>query len=301
MVWTMSAFVIGASAPAAAQPRTELPAVVVEEEDEGEVRWDPRWRRAQTWEYVLTPSVLTSGFVVRFFGPKPDANMGVGPLDRRIQRRLSIPSEGYADVMRPLGDAAFFGLMAYRLFDDVLTGIVHDWDVAWQLAVIDTTSLAFIGSLLWVTEMFVGRERPQTYFCARDTAYQRDADCTRDHDFRSFYSGRTAVAVASAALTCLHHARLPLYGGGAGDAVACGGALALATLTTVSRSTLDRHWFSDQLVGIGIGLVGGWLFPVAVHYRFGTGRGFIGRRPPPVTVLPDVSPQSQGLRLLGLF
>jgi membrane-associated phospholipid phosphatase len=96
---------------------------------------------------------------------------------------------------------------------------------------------------------------------------------------------------------------MPLYGGGPGDASACAGALLFAGLTLVSRSTLDKHWFSDQLIGVSVGLLGGWLFPVAVHYRFGNGRGYIGRnrRAPPVVLLPDVSPESQGLQMVGIF
>jgi hypothetical protein len=309
MWWAIVALVVGAPGPALAQPpgepalEVEVDAEAVDLLDEDEVRWDPRWRRARTWEYVVTPILLGGSFAARFAGPEPDPNMGVGPVDRRIQRGLSIESDRYANVMSVLGDAGFFGLMAYRLFDDVLAGIVHDWDVAWQLAWIDLTSLSLIGSSLWGLQMVVGRERPHAYFCARDPDYQRDNDCAPDNDTRSFYAGHTAIATGAAALTCLHHARLPLYGGGAGDASACAGALLFAGLTLVSRSTLDKHWFSDQLVGVGVGLLGGWLFPVAVHYGFGTGDGFIGRgrRPPPVAVLPDVSPERQGLQMVGVF
>ena len=51
------------------------------------------------------------------------------------------------------------------------------------------------------------------------------------------------------------------------DALACFGALAVATGAGTMRLVGDRHYATDLLAGATIGLAAGYLMPTYLHYR----------------------------------
>jgi len=77
--------------------------------------------------------------------------------------------------------------------------------------------------------------------------------------------------LGGAGLTCAHHRHLPLYGGGWPDVAICVATLAAASSTAVLRVMSDRHYSSDALLGVGIGLASGWGLPEWLHYGAGDG------------------------------
>jgi len=172
------------------------------------------------------------------------------------------------------GDIGYIGTMAYRLIDSaLLPGLVHDnWDVALQMSMIDIEAYAVVAAVLWGSQLAVGRTRPFVESCEEGTLDPEKIDKCDTVDSgnarRSFIAGHSAVAVTGAALTCLHHDRMPLYGSRAGDMAACGTHVAFATITTMSRALSENHYFTDTLLGISLGLVAGWIVPSALHYGF---------------------------------
>jgi len=65
----------------------------------------------------------------------------------------------------------------------------------------------------------------------------------------------------------MHHAHLPLYGGGAGDVAACVGAYGVAATTGVLRVMSDNHYMTDVTVGAVLGTAVGLGVPYLLHYR----------------------------------
>ena len=75
-------------------------------------------------------------------------------------------------------------------------------------------------------------------------------------DKRSFWSGHTSTAFTSAGLVCFQdNARKKYY---------CGAALGLASLTGYLRMAARFHWFSDVVIGAGVGLLNGKVYPTFV-------------------------------------
>jgi hypothetical protein len=111
-----------------------------------------------------------------------------------------------------------------------------------------------------------------------------------------------------AGLTCVHHQHMPLYGGGAPDALVCYGMLGATVATGVFRLMADRHYFSDILVGGLVATLAGYVLPSWLHYGFGSGRtrpvmrtaignehlGYV--MPTPISV-----PGGAGLGAVGIF
>src|SRR5690606_1492941 len=118
----------------------------------------------------------------------------------------------------------------------VVTWWGHDADtVAYQMALINIETLAFNTALQGLVSGFVSRQRPFARAVCGDNDDEKPGDCASGNRFRSFYSGHTSAAFAAAGATCMHHAYLPLYGGGAGDVAACGIAVAVAGATGTLR------------------------------------------------------------------
>jgi len=128
------------------------------------------------------------------------------------------------------------------------------------------------------------------------------ADCDEKRRYVSFFSGHSSVAFTSAGLTCAHHQRLPLYGGGAADAAACGAMIAVALSTASFRVLADEHYMSDILVGSAVGFAAGYGLPTLLHYGWGN-PGSNSRKTSvgPATVAVGAGPTPLGLSLSGTF
>jgi membrane-associated phospholipid phosphatase len=84
----------------------------------------------------------------------------------------------------------------------------------------------------------------------------------------------------------MHHAYVPLYGGGVLDALACVGALGVATSTALMRVATDVHYVSDVMMGAAMGSAAGLLIPWLLHYRYGAPSGTLGSEDWSLKVLP---------------
>jgi len=265
--------------------------------------WRPEWRRAAPWEYYATGAVLAGAFYLRFLGPQADVNWRGGILlDDEILDRLAIQDLDDRNVMSRAGDVAFLGSMAYRLVDSlVLPLTVHDDpDLALQMSMTDLEAFGTVAITVWGSQAFVVRERPVVpRRCGDPEASAEIGTCDPESKTRgrSFIAGHVAVVFAATGVTCLHHAHMPLYGGGAGDVIACASMFGVTAFTAVSRVATESHYPSDVLFGLALGAGAGWLVPMALHYGFGGDP----RSGTALSVVPWFAEEQSGMMLVGAF
>jgi membrane-associated phospholipid phosphatase len=176
------------------------------------------------------------------------------------------------------------------------------------MSFIDLEAFGVVAAVLWGTQVFVGRERPYVPVCRSDPEFAaREGDCVPDDDWnRSFISGHPAVGVTAAALTCLHHSRMPLYGGAA-DPLICGLTIAAATANGLGRVMTEKHYASELVLGVGLGLVAGYVIPKALHHGWGSGssappaeRAARGARAR-IVILPALGDRGLGVMAAGIL
>ena len=233
-------------------------------------RWDSDHKRLTTAEWLITPSLALGSLGVRFLGPRPRLTWEGGVLFDEVLYLAIAPQKHRP--WRTIADVSHVGFatsIAYRVIDDLLiVGASYDaWDVGWQMFGMDLQAATIIATSLWLPQLLIGRERPILRNCGDEARASNKCDADNPERNRSFWAGHPALAVATAGMTCSHHARLQIYGGGFPDHFACGATIALATFTTAARAIAGYHWPSDVLLGVVVGNVA-WLVPVAVHYGF---------------------------------
>lgn len=297
----------GHSVGSRADEPQEQPAL--ERAEEPRVAWDPRWRPVAPWEYAVTGGVLLGSFAVLIWGPEPPDNWRGGTkFDNFLGDGVRLDDPSLADQAATVSDALYFGSMAYRLVDNVgVAGIGYgDWYLARQMAMIDLESFSVVALAVFGSQVFVGRQRPEYNDCS-NAAEPCPNSSSR---FRSFIAGHPATVLTAAGLTCTHHARMPLYGGGWGDTLACGMMIGAAGFTGATRVLAGKHYPSDLLLGYGIGAFAGFVLPRALHYGF-SDDGYYERPQPKaantsaapvlVRVMPWSEPSLLGLSASGFW
>jgi membrane-associated phospholipid phosphatase len=270
------------------------------------VRWQPAWPRVGIAEYVVTGTMLGGVAVGLFALPqRADAWEGGILFDDALRDEVVLGNRGDRETAVLVGDVLYYGLSAYPLVIDVgvaALAVHRDPEVAWQMFAIDAQAFALTGLVSTFTQKLVGRDRPFADRCAGDPEYDHDCDDPANRS-QSFISGHTAMAFTGASLICLHHAHLPLYGGGAPDLLACSLAQAGAVGVAVSRIVADRHYFSDALAGASLGLLSGLILPELLHYHFGGPAFALTLRSEAATIalVPLVTPSESGLAATGSF
>lgn len=301
-------FAIGVTHAGAARAQTQAEAHN-QARPAARVEWNDSWARFRPWEYAATGAAWTQALFVRLVGPGPNPVRGTFWLDEQITNGFSV-SAAKTEAAAMFSDIGYRGSIAYRLLDStVVPGLV--WgssDVALQMTMIDLEAFAIGAVVLWNAQLVYGRERPIYRDCPNSAP--EGVDCSiqdADRD-RTFIAGHTLVTTTAAALTCVHHSHLPLYGGGAADDLACAGMIGLAAAVGLSRIAAGQHYASDTLLAWGIGVVAGYIVPSALHYGFGrTPRvAATARRRPAnstvrLTVVPGVETSVTGATLAGTF
>jgi membrane-associated phospholipid phosphatase len=170
-------------------------------------------------------------------------------------------------------------------------------DTAWQMTVMNLQASALTGLLSRSGHHFIGRERPDVVPCIEDPDYQEEL-CFAGSN-AGFPSGHTSGAFLGAGLVCAHHLNQPLYGGGAPDVAMCSTMLTMASTSAWLRLTADRHYVSDVIAGVIVGLGVGYGLPELLFYG-------IEQTPPEATaarwtVVPMADADVGGLALYGWF
>jgi len=211
-------------------------------------------------------------------------------LDEPMQDLLVPNSASARNQVEIISDYLWYGSVALPVVDTLVTPLlVHGSPyVAWQMMAINIAAYALNGFVTLMSIRAAARERPAEVKCQDDPEY---IELCGNGPLRSFPSGHTAGAFAGAGLYCAHHTSLPLYGGGLPDTAACVAALTMASSVAILRVSAERHYFSDVVVGAGIGLGVGWLLPWLLHYRHG---------PPSEDELEEAASAEPGLRATAM-
>jgi membrane-associated phospholipid phosphatase len=236
--------------------------------DEPTLRWNPRFTRFTTTQYMLT-GVMAGGLLATdqllHASSSPRWRGGI-LLDGQASSLLGASSERGRRSASEVSDYLAFGLMFYPFVMDsalVAAGIHGNYDVAFQMAMISAQGVLLTKLVTGLTKDLVGRARPDAEGCESGD----ELACGSSNE--SFISGHTSGAFAGAGLICAHHQNLPLYGDNALGAVACGLSLGTATAVGALRLVAGRHHMTDVLAGAAVGLAAGYLLPNLLNYDFG--------------------------------
>jgi len=305
-----------AQAPTA-EETAEADVEAPELEDDDELRWPSQYRRVHWAEAVAAPLIIGGAFTLYGVGPTPTQDArNITAFDRNLGDALRVTGSA-EEPLKLIGDIGYLGTFAYRFLDDILVAgaIRGGWDVAWQLLVIDSFALGLVGAVTFTSQVAFGRQRPKYYFCEEGGGSDEECDGGAREN-RSFISGHHAIAVAGAALTCMHHARFRIYRTKRSGRAACASHATVAAAVGISRLMVEAHWPTDVLLGSALGMVAGWLVPRLLHYGFeehGHGHGQwdedggegTARPSDPhrlrVMVMPDLGPRRAGLGAIGMW
>jgi membrane-associated phospholipid phosphatase len=283
---------LGSVAAARAQPPT----------DPQDMRWNERWPRFRTAEYVATGVMLAGVGVGLLAVPQRENAWTRGNVvDDWFRDRLVLGNVAHRTTAVVVGDVFYYGLSFYPVVVDVgiaALAVHQSPDIAWQMFAVDAQSYALTGLLSTFTQKLVGRTRPFAAECDTDPNY--DPDCDEPETIsQSLLSGHTAMAFTGAGLMCAHHQHLALYGDRAADVLACSVGIAGAVVVGGSRVVADRHYLSDAVAGALVGFGSGYLLPELLHYGFDRNPISLRTQHVMATVIPLFSPTSIGWAVVG--
>ncbi len=260
------------------------------------LKW--RWPEFRNYQIgILAAQVLTAIGSVAIPGDERMKWRNGFDEAARDALRIDIPEGGrYA---RDASDVGLVLLVNMRFVDNlIVTWWFHDkGSTAWQMTLIDAQTISFSASLNSLVAGAAGRERPYSRGYCNNELESKTSDCLGNNRFRSFFSGHATAAFTLATLTCVHHGKLPLYGGGPVEAVPCVTGLAVASGVSLLRVAADQHYMTDVITGSVFGAASGVAIPYAFHYAWDAANGKSDSRPPPITV----TPMGAGLGVMGSF
>ena len=269
------------------------------------IRWDPSWPRYRFDELVLTLGMGIVMALAEFLPTRSEANWSsASDLDLAVQSGLGLDSPGARAAAEVVSDVLVSALVVWPILVDPIlyTGAGEGaWDVAWQLSLISLEVFAINHALNIGLKLLSRRERPIGYYCASRPGYDNDPVCADPPPAESFWSGHVSNAFAGAALICLHHDVLDLFGDEGTDGAMCGSALALAATTGLLRVMSDRHWITDVMTGALVGSAIGILVPWLLHYQGGGRPPLSGTSAPPIALAPMVGDETYGVSAFGLW
>lgn len=276
------------------------------------VEWDPAWPEFGTAEYVAGAvgiAALIAGRVLPLPSTHWRGGIGFGiNLDEGARRALRLRKPASRRWARDGSDIGITINESWPFFDAlVVAGWYRDSPhVAVQQALISAEVVAVTAGVQGLISYAASRERPYGRECGGELN-GLTRDCVGRDRYYSFYSGHSSQSFAAAAVNCMHHSYVPLYGGGAADRWACVGTFGVAATTALLRVATDVHYASDVLLGALIGTTTGLLLPWALHYRHGgvktagAGSDAASSDSPSVLVLPSLGVGYGGLHGVVTF
>jgi membrane-associated phospholipid phosphatase len=233
------------------------------------VEWDPAWPEFGVGEYIAGAVGIAALIAGRTL-PVPSAHWrgGIG-LDESARRALRLRTPAARRWARDASDIGITINESWPFFDALL---VAGWyrdspHVAVQQALISAEVVAVTAGIQGLVSYLASRERPYGQECGAELD-PLTRDCVNRDRYYSFFSGHSSQSFAAAAVNCMHHSYVPLYGG-VGDRWACVGTFGVAVTTALLRVATDVHYISDVAAGALVGTATGLLLPWALHYRHG--------------------------------
>ncbi len=248
---------------------TPIPAPSLPERGEGSPRrWDPRWRKFGVANYVITGTAIAGSASASFVPVPAHPWRKTNELDEWGRRTISVSSYEDGQWAQDTSDLLLSLNMAFPLLVDSL--VVSYWyrrspEVAGQTALIAVEAMALGSMLQGLTSAGLARERPYGRDCG--TKVNADlAECTTNVRYRSFFSGHTTLAFASAGVTCTNHAVHSLFGDPAADGITCAATFVTAGAVGALRIVSQKHYVTDVLTGAAVGTATGLGIPWLLHY-----------------------------------
>jgi hypothetical protein len=260
---------------------------VLERPEGDRLTWDPAWPRFRTSEWIVT-GVGLGALLASKLAPQATVHWQGGILfDESVRDALRVSDFNGRQWARDMSDIGLTVAESWPFIDSL---VVAGWyrkspEVGVQQALISAEALAVTAGLQGIVSSFASRERPYGRECGGELDPQ-SRDCNSRGRYWSFYSGHSSQAFAGAAVTCMNHAYVPLYGGGAADTVACVAAMGVAGMTAFLRISTDAHYATDVLMGAALGTTTGLLVPWALHYRFGPSNEVVDANAPRFSLVP---------------
>ena len=256
----------------------------------------PRFR---WWEYAAASAVSVGNISLElaYQGGQTYSWNSTLPGDKPARSWLQGGTTESQTTAARISDHLWHGSTYYVLLDGLITPLATDKlnaDVAFQLTLLNWQAIGTAGLIARLTHIAVRRTRPSLQGCSNEEG------AVNHCEFRgaSFVAGHAMMTSANAGLACAHHYSLPLYGGGAGDAVVCPVMVTAALSVGVLRIIADKHWLSDTLVGWALGGSIGYGLPYLLHYR---PVHQIVSPLPNTALLPFATSDTVGLQFAGLL
>ncbi|MDD9939570.1 MAG: phosphatase PAP2 family protein [Myxococcales bacterium] len=263
--------------------------------------WNPRWRKAGFWDAVVTSAgaiLYVAESQIELGGNGAD---WLGPIlwDDAVRDALRFKLSSGRKTAGTISDLMMIGSLVHNaLLDNLLVAwAIHgEPELAWQMSLMNAEAYAIALSMTSLVKAISSRARPMVEECRADPLYS--PDCQSLDQYRSFFSGHSAVTAVGAGLLCAHHLSLPLYDGGLLDAGTCAMGIALTMATGAMRIASDNHWATDVTTGHLVGFASGFLVPMLLYYneRDPGQAGSFDRR---VVLLPSVGPDQVGVQVVG--
>jgi membrane-associated phospholipid phosphatase len=256
--------------PAVPSPGPEIVAGAPGSPDRLPLSWD--WAPFSTADYVVAGTAGAVTLAAAIIHPLPRHLLQGGILFDDAVRNAVRPSS--IQTRYAFRDASNVGLSlaaTWPFFGDALASA---WwyrgsrDTAEEMALLDLETLAISGAVQGVTNVVVSRQRPYGRYCGTPALPGTALDCGVTPEYRSFFSGHSALAFTSAALVCINHTKSELLGS-PWDELSCATGYVVAAATASFRVVADEHYASDVIVGALVGTLVGYGVPL-LHYRHPT-------------------------------
>ena len=299
------------AAPREAAPREAAPREAVPREAERVER--PRTPRDALRDIDTTVAVVGAAVGAAVLGaaylpyPVHEAPQWRGGVlfDDSARGALRLGTPSARDGASAVSDVLVSTLvLAPVLIDAVLvTWLMRgDAELMGRMLLMNLQAHAVAQGLTTLFKHVVGRERPVARACREELGTQASdplCESRPDPDIppASFFSGHSSLAFTSAALICLQHTQMGLYGP-EGDATMCATGMALATSVGLLRIAADRHYASDVLLGAAVGMLSGWLVPWLLHFDLAEAMGVEGAS---ATIAPIADDHQIGVQVMGTF
>lgn len=258
-----------------------------------------KYPRFRLWEYIAAGAVSAGniGFEVAYSAQPKDKWTSPILFDsaaRNFFRGGTAESRLLAD---DISDYLWHYSTYYVLLDGLVTPLVSDkfnYDVAFQLTLLNWQAVGATGLLARLAHVTVGRTRPSLQGCTNEEGAENKCE------FRgaSFIAGHAAMTSANAGLACANHQNLKLYGGGIPDAAVCPLMVTAAASVGILRIIADKHWLSDTVVSWVLGGSIGYGMPYFLHYRYVQK---VVSPLPNTALLPWGDATGAGVQFAGLF
>lgn len=253
-----------------------------------------------TWEYIAFPAYLAAGLILKFGVDRGEPNWIEPPgFDREVTEALSLEEDSSVhEFWGRLGDIMYIGGVAYSGVSPFLTfNSSRGSEFAFKYGMVHFESLSFAAGTIFGLQMVIRRARPNADECLDGDP---STECS-DGGMESFPGGHMTMATTVAALSCIHDTRLGMYDNEVAEWTTCGIATFGAVANLLSRLFVSKHYLSDQIAGIALGLFSGGLLPYLLHPDLGKPRDDGGGAGITATVAPRLGDGELGLQVLGMF